>query len=88
MTISPGSSVGARTRSTWTREDGAVHGTVDDERRDDPDTAQGGDEGGGLPVSLRHPADQTRPPPASALGPRHLAQVSSMKTSRLGSNGG
>ena len=69
-------------------EDGAVHGTVDDERRDDPDTAQGGDEGGGLPVSLRHPADQTRPPPASAVGPRHLAQVSSMKTSRLGSNGG
>jgi len=43
-------------------EDGAVHGTVEDERRDDPDTAQGGDEGGGLPVSPAAPGRSDAPP--------------------------
>ncbi len=53
-------------------EDDAVHGTVDDERRRDAVLAQRGNEGGCLPVSVGHPADQTHAPLAPAVAARHV----------------
>lgn len=53
-------------------EDGAVHGTVDHERRRDAVMTKRRDEGRGLPVSMGHPADQAHAPAASAVAARHV----------------
>ena len=87
--MSPGWSVGARTRSTYVWKMTPFMGRSTTKGAVMPSWAQAGDEGGGLPVPVGHPADQTRPP--VGLRPRVramlvLAQVSSMKTSRLGSS--
>ena len=53
-------------------EDLSVHRTVDDHGREDLASADGGDQGGGLPAAVRDLGDKPLAARAAAMGPRHV----------------
>jgi hypothetical protein len=53
-------------------EDLGVHRPVDHHRREDAAAAYGGDQGGGLPATMRDLGDEPLATRAAAMGPRHI----------------